>query len=371
MEFTFGDAITANGAPYPFNLTNVGYNISSVDQVYLPVAMEPLGNPFIPYIGTTIKVVKFRSAMTSWLNTWQGWPIYKNSTPASPRIPGAYIVLADKTDLTPPGAPVTDLTMLYKTCTNNAVNQSPVCITYREVNDLFVANYERFQNLACSKKDVFFFPLVVSKIYGWVPFNEGCASGDNALSKTYGDTKADELKVVAIQNNYIHLLQYSTALPRFNPYVSLIHDFEFLDMAAYAFSVDDAVSFQHYPGTGLILDFAGKSGLDNPNRLDLTKKIQVTAGLRQVVYPEWLGYGVCSDSPNTGQLSPTISSFSIWPQSFPCEITLEDVNSKLYHFTILEGPPILATSSCADNTPPNWCAPAVSPNNINTNAYIP
>ncbi len=152
MEFTFGDAITAKGAPYPFNLTNVGYNISSVDQVYLPVAMEPLGNPFIPYIGTTIKVVKFRGAMTSWLNTWQGWPIYKNSTPARPRIPGAYIALADKTDLTPPGAPVMDLTTLYQTCTRNAVNQSQVCITYRKVNDLFVTNYEKFQNLSCARK---------------------------------------------------------------------------------------------------------------------------------------------------------------------------------------------------------------------------
>src|SRR5574337_1303173 len=39
MEYTFGDAITANGAPYPMHLSNVGYNISSVDQVYLPVAM--------------------------------------------------------------------------------------------------------------------------------------------------------------------------------------------------------------------------------------------------------------------------------------------------------------------------------------------
>jgi len=41
MEYTFADAVTKNGLPFTITLTGVGYNISSVDQVYLPVAMEP------------------------------------------------------------------------------------------------------------------------------------------------------------------------------------------------------------------------------------------------------------------------------------------------------------------------------------------
>ena len=46
-EFTLGAAITnpSRILPFPMKRNIVGYNISSVDQVYLPVAMEAISIP--------------------------------------------------------------------------------------------------------------------------------------------------------------------------------------------------------------------------------------------------------------------------------------------------------------------------------------
>ena len=51
-----------------------------VDSVYLPVAMEPLNNPLIPYIGSVMPPADFRKILKTWLDANPGWPTYKGTT---------------------------------------------------------------------------------------------------------------------------------------------------------------------------------------------------------------------------------------------------------------------------------------------------
>jgi hypothetical protein len=61
-EYTFADTVT-NVWPYKQNIGQVGYNISSVDSTYGPVAMAPIrpSLPPIPYIGTVMSLTTFRA----------------------------------------------------------------------------------------------------------------------------------------------------------------------------------------------------------------------------------------------------------------------------------------------------------------------
>ena len=106
LEYTFADVITpAQAIPYIVDL-NVGYNISYLDQVYLPVALAPClsqpCNPAVPdpsavgYLGTTKTVSVFRPLLTQFANA-RGWPRYLDplSDPTRPRLPGAYNLFTD------------------------------------------------------------------------------------------------------------------------------------------------------------------------------------------------------------------------------------------------------------------------------------
>jgi hypothetical protein len=103
MEYTFTAAITnaQRILPFPLQTTPVGYNISYVDQVYLPVAMQPLNNA-IPFIGTiSTSIADFRNAMNQFLVDYPQWPVYRiplSATGANydyqsrPRIPGPNVI---------------------------------------------------------------------------------------------------------------------------------------------------------------------------------------------------------------------------------------------------------------------------------------
>ena len=50
-EYTLADVIKGNNN-WNLNIANVDYDISYVDEAYLPVAMGPLGNPDVGWIGS-------------------------------------------------------------------------------------------------------------------------------------------------------------------------------------------------------------------------------------------------------------------------------------------------------------------------------
>ncbi|HEY2235779.1 MAG TPA: hypothetical protein VGK01_20065, partial [Candidatus Angelobacter sp.] len=81
VEYTFADVGTV-GPPHIIDL-NVGYNVSYLDQVYLPVALAACGtepcnspDPFaVGYLGTTKELSDFRRILTEF-STTEGWPQY-------------------------------------------------------------------------------------------------------------------------------------------------------------------------------------------------------------------------------------------------------------------------------------------------------
>src|SRR5262249_48692597 len=95
---------------------------------------------------------------------------------------------------------------------------------------------------------------------------------------------------------YTHVLQTQNR-SSFNPYGNLIHAAppSGLKMQAYAFSIDDAIGFQSYPGDGIIITLAGCTGLSPCQELDPTRKIVVNMGVVMPGIAEWNSWGPCSN----------------------------------------------------------------------------
>jgi hypothetical protein len=101
------------------------------------------------------------------------------------------------------------------------------------------------------------FNSTIQAIYGFVPITfSGCTGG--ALNDTAGFNDAIG-HYCDLQYNY--LTEGTPKAEIFNPYTQLIHDT--LKSSAYAFSIDDEVSFKHVVGTGIVLAIAGANGLEN------------------------------------------------------------------------------------------------------------
>lgn len=362
-EYTFADAITANGAPYPLAVDKVGYNISSVDQVYLPIAMEPLGNKTIPYIGTVLDVPTFRADINAFLTDFPGWPVYLPADPERPRVPGAYNVFASTPNLTPSGPAVEAMKSLYRQCTASPPDNTDVCTHYREVIGLLRLNYDHYATLACYDPAIKFDEFeVIKRVYGWVPFNTKRPERDappcpfNNLVGTVGSAK-----LVELENGYITHMQQSQTTPVFNPYYQLIHSKKYLDMAAYAFSIDDAVGFQSHKGTGIILTVGGSNGLDNIRKLNPLDRVTVTLGSPAKGDPKWGAFGICNGKPNYGQFENDFWSISFFPAVYPCRFTAADTAGNLFQFKINSGPQSpggLKVSCPGDVSNPAWCASA-------------
>jgi hypothetical protein len=308
----------------------VNYNVSSLDSVYLPVAMGPLGNKDVPYVGSTQSVTDFRNQLAIFGgDKGNNWPIYvpvyfdelsnhpglpnepisnaacsldafenkgnpnanppvPNELPAIPRyelpkLPGTFNMLVESFRDPPPIPPVLTsdppkfpstwkcnpsppppfedppklgevgkkVLKLWHDCTDNSNNGSLTCMRLREQRDFFKLNYKD----ACGKMPDF--NSTIQAIYGFVPITfNGCTGG--ALNLTPGFNVAIG-HYCDLQYNY--LTEAISEKEIFNPYTQLIHDT--LKSSAYAFSIDDKVSFKHVEGTGIILAIAGANGLEN------------------------------------------------------------------------------------------------------------
>ncbi len=95
-EYTFGDSNyietqkTRLLAPQ-----NVGYNISYVDHVYMPIAIAPKGNPYIGYSGSAQALPDFRKHLEEFMaGIGDGWPVYNLYRPL--KLPSAYVSLAGR-----------------------------------------------------------------------------------------------------------------------------------------------------------------------------------------------------------------------------------------------------------------------------------
>lgn len=99
-EYTFGDSIIPNGHDVRLlKPDNVGYNISYVDHVYMPVAIGPKSNPYIGYSGSVQSLPDFQTQLTGFLapgSVGSGWPVYNLGGVDKLKLPGGYNIFAQR-----------------------------------------------------------------------------------------------------------------------------------------------------------------------------------------------------------------------------------------------------------------------------------
>jgi hypothetical protein len=382
LEYTFAD-IDTTGKPFIIDL-NVGYNTSYLDQIYLPIALtvcrtEPcntLDATARGYLGTIQALDDFRKTLGDFSNT-EGWPRYNGPLDDAkrPRLPGTYNVLVDQVNVvekkqssafTPSGVAVKNLIDQWAVCTSSKANgvNCPQLQIYQEINNYFKANYDAYKAAGtgvCTGGAPYYpspmrlTPLnIMPYVYGWVPFNSGCAASFNSLLKSPGPKTAFDQALL----DYIHVLQYNYQTvklkqQRFNPFVDLVHGK--LNANGYAFSVDDAVSFENQPGEGLIIAIGGPNGLPNPRPVipppNYTVDFAVNLGdSKPLNRPIWKSYGVCKDvadtdfpplppgATDTPQIIVDTVANNISPAN-PCKITIKDASNRMFQFKVSKAVP--------------------------------
>ncbi|WP_392538448.1 hypothetical protein [Legionella sp. 227] len=338
-EYTFAAVVPTLPLPYSIDRTIVNYDYSAVDQVYLPVAMEPYGSNLLGYTGTVVDLTSFRSSLNIFLAGTQ-WPVYAGLP--YPRVPGAYNVVIGNSQLTSTAAQIAALTAYWNNCSTNAA--SPDYANCTAVFNLFDANYFACNGTHLSGPTA----LPMQNIYGYLAFCATPLPSSGAGFDAY----------TALQYNYKN---YSSYAQDFNPYTSLIH--QALQMNVYAYSVDDAVGFISTIGNGLVITVGGAKGLPNSQQYNPQQVITVSLGTPPVgsSLPVFTHYGVCSQTAPSSLGGGASFKFQLPSSSFPCVITLEDSLKRLYHFTLNAPAPLTSTAadiSCAAADQP-WCSNVV------------
>jgi hypothetical protein len=398
LEFTFA-LVTVAPAPLAINRAFVDYDISSVDQVYLPVAMDPLDNPYIGYIGSVLGRGRGSSHTSGGfggiLLQFQqdfGWPQYK--WPAyvtyqkNVRLPGTFNVM---NEIANPGSPppfvpdgpalkqlpvIQAMETLWDNCCGAGWPQlSPSCVTPPStpaprsttvcpkmvmVAQLFEANYANYASLcqaAGGQPRALDRDFMLAQVYGWVPFNECSPAVDNQLKDTPGYVDA----YPAVANAFVELQYQSsadatTAFGPFNRYVELIHSEKYLHIGEYAFSIDDAAGNMEEVGAGLNITLGGPRGLGNPNPYDPWRYFLLGVGSAPPTLT-WTKYRICTQAdPSTCPSTAPDRDFVISGESAgligyaaikigavpcPCVIILQDSAGTLYKVLVknLPAPP--------------------------------
>ncbi|MEM7224225.1 MAG: hypothetical protein AAF495_14680 [Pseudomonadota bacterium] len=403
IEYTLG-AIPVDGERKPgephflWVSNNVDYDISNVNNVYMPAAIEPFGNTLegtccpIGWIGSDSTLSEYEQAIASWLmsDLAKDWPLYVDTnsmTVPKATIPGKVpsaleiflnVPAFDNTSVFDPAPsqspPIQRMVSLWQSCQMGAPDE--ICTNVRSVTALMQANFLNYAKTYEQNRDRWEIDwkckeppawiedptppqqVMLSHIYGWTPFNESCKSGANLLEDTPGyvtptDKGNDALYYREVKRQFDQL-QYSIDVlngdyGEFDPYVALIHGPDYLDARfTYAYSVDDALGNMQTDGTGLIIGVGGTANL--PNLDHVTPEVLFTFGYESN-YPEknnkaikkkitFPMYGRCVEAPDT-ETNPKFTTFVV-PSGMDgeassvvnCEVTLTDSEQRHYKFTL-------------------------------------
>jgi hypothetical protein len=381
LEFTFA---TVDPAPKPLRIDHdfVDYDISSVDQVYLPVAMDPVDNPFIGFIGSVLGRKVFSDKLDKFQKDFKWpkykWPSYVTNQNAL-RLPATFNVM---NEIAHPGAPppfdpagddikklkvIQDMENLWDDCCGaewpgrdckKPAKSPPTCDKMAQVAGLFDKNYDNYKKL-CRKPVDLTRDEMMAKVYGWVPFHS-CPGGDviNELKDT--PNIGGDAGYHKIANAYVDLQYHSPPDPStfgdFNRYVELIHDKKYLRVGEYAFSIDDAAGNMLELGRGVNITVGAALGLGNVNPYDPWRffLFNVGAAKDKKDEPNWKKFRICqaSDSPDCPSQPPDrvmkvsdrakglieYAGIKIGAVECPCVIVLQDSNGALYKVLVKKLP---------------------------------
>ena len=409
-EFTFADVHPIDSSPdsAKFIDFNQGYNVSNVDQTYLPIAIEPVREPAdIGWIGSISKVADFRKILEAFTGTTKdptaNWPIYNNPIvvpatgermypDAGVRVPSTFELLNfymnpstfpdGKTKEIIPATPpklVQDLMDQWTACIAKEPVDCPDSAIYKEENTVFTNSYKIYIG-NCNNIPPYLMPdatglpsrvAFLRFLYGWVPFNINCAEPDLPTADMPPAGSRAPIDYINVQYNY----ETKAAAPKrwFNPYVRLIHAHPPVGLAAsaYAFSIDDQASFVSNSGGslpgGLIIAVGGSKGLPNPDPLPpplppVYKYFSFTVGLggAPTDTTRWKSYALCSTEAVPFRLDPTDAyNLGVDPAvtKIPpkCMITLTDSKNNTYRLEVLK-----ATGVPPGPIWPFYCSPTPS-----------
>jgi hypothetical protein len=390
-EFTFADVHPIDSSPdsAKFIDFNQGYNVSNVDQTYLPIAIEPVRQPAdIGWIGSISKVADFRTILEAFTgitdNPTANWPIYNNPiVPATgrPMYPDAGIRVPSTFELlnfymnpstfpdgttkeiipaTPPKL-VQDLMNQWMACTAGTPVDCPDSAIYKEENKVFINSYQGYLEDCAGRIPPYLMPVdgtglpslvaFLRFVYGWVPFNVNCAQPDLPTADMPPAGSRAPVDYINVQYNYnirVHSKRW------FNPDVRFIHADPPVGLAAtaYAFSIDDQASFVSNSGGelpgGLIIAVGGSKGLPNTDPLPpplppVYKYFSFTLGLGGATTDttRWKSYALCGAEAVPFRLEPTDAyNLGVDPAvtKIPpkCTITLIDSKNNEYQLEVLK-----------------------------------
>ena len=210
---------------------------------------------------------------------------------------------------------------------------------------------------------------MLAHVYAWTPFNANCSADTNLLENTPGYAANNYAGYQSVKSEFDDL-NYSSD---FNPYVTLIHDPQYLNAKyVYAYSVDDAVGNMQTLGEGMIIAVGGAAGLPNVN--PATSPIHIPFGYAATDKVRFVKYGVCTDTPDQ-DVNPHFTSFDLSAtQISDCTLSFLDNQDPagIYFFKIKNQPPYPARPpagqpvpadnktmiDCGGNTPfitQTWC----------------
>ncbi len=411
-EYTLG-ALIKTTDPWGINPLNVDYDISYVNDAYLPVAMEPHNNDKVGYIGSITPIGSFEASLNKFLTNYTGWPQYIDvslgkNPPTIMKVPSPVSLMPYYTAPNPPTdvtgvtgwpktnwPPIKKLKKQWDTCTDPNATDA-ICPDIKKVAALFTANYVDCYGSGTPTQD-----QMTAQAYQWSPFNANCTVhpglGDinyHLLQNTTGyytdvpgktcdrltGNNCDYTGYQKVKGRF-DALQYWPGLPnapngQFDPWVVLVHGKDYLDSQAYAYSVDDAIGNMQVPGDGLIIAVGGAVGLPNPD--PASPPIQVGYGYGAKDRVQFTKYGACTTTPDTA-IDPTSPAFTIYSVE-NCPLSFIDNLNNLYYFTIKTPPPYPALPAsltpapanyapidCSDNAPKSvgaaWCH-TVLPGNV-------
>lgn len=348
-EYTFA-GIDPTTNPYGFSTQDVDYDISYVDHVYLPVAMEPINNPVIGYVGSVMTVPDFRTVIDKFVGTvapfGQGWPVYKKApyNYTTIKIPATYnVTKLDTINILDTNGVGRKLIDNWFACAHGAGGNAALC---ESVDDLFKKNYANFQTIcADNEPPVSDSDDYAQHVYGFVAF-DNCKGTNPRHIDNNGLAFTPGANFVKAELDY-KALQYSAVQLNgvfFNPFVNFIHSADYLHIkGSYAFSIDDIVGNMLEKGDGIVIAVGGKTGLPNPNEYDPTKIARVILG-SPTGSVNWSAYQVCG-SPFYTALPPNSNVFSIQTDVVNldppngCVINVKDTNNSVYTFNLLKPAP--------------------------------
>jgi hypothetical protein len=245
VEFTLGAAgvdaarKTDNQPLRIWNPENVDYDVSSVNNVYLPSAMLPFGNTLngtccaIGYIGTLATIDATFAAIDNWRSSSLGsdWPSYVQLPSTTPptitprKVPSPLEIFSivqdnkgnfndawnttNRFSPAPSTSPqIIRMKSLFEQCFNG--QKSEICGPLNDVTALLLANYENYKTAylqslnrssttwadwGCTLPGVIPLgePLLLAQLYGWNGFNalSGCNAAANRLEQTPGYKPGD------------------------------------------------------------------------------------------------------------------------------------------------------------------------------------